>query len=73
MPDLTLSFTTENANRLRTVIGTRMRLKDANGDPRAATLPESKAFVADLLKTLVRSTERSAAEAAIVITDVEIT
>jgi hypothetical protein len=74
MPDLVLTYTAGQVNRIQTALGRYQSLKDGGGAPRDATAAEIKAWLNRQVTGMVRTQERAAAEAAVTLSpDVEAT
>lgn len=61
MPTLTIDVTTDQATRIATACGKAWGLKNAAGNPRAATLTEIRKFLIDQMKGIVIGIEKQAA------------
>lgn len=70
MPDITLTLTVQQAQRVLTAFGRYWSLKDALGVPRDATAAEVKEFLRRQLQAVVIQQERRTEEAKIVVPEV---
>ena len=61
MPTLTIDFTAGQAQRTSIACGKAWNLKDAEGNPRNATMPEVRKFMIDQVHGLVVGVERQEA------------
>lgn len=69
MATLTITTTPAQDARLGPAYGNKLGLRDAQGNPRSATVAEVKAYLILVLQTDVQSYERLQAELAIVLAD----
>ena len=64
MPTITLTLSTEQAQRVAAAFGRYWALADPDGTPRDATPAEVREYLARQLKGVVRQQDRRAAQAA---------
>lgn len=62
MPTMTITTTTDQAQRVAAAVGSARGLTDENGAPRSANATEVKEHTVQYLKHLVRAHETRAAE-----------
>lgn len=70
--DITLSVPDAQVNRVRAAVGKIQSLTDASGNPRPATLAETRAWVITIVRGALRQQELTEARNIVTVTDVDI-